>query len=491
MANGVKVRRKRRKKSEVPLPMLQVVTIVMCTTSWFISALVIFPFVPFAVQRLFPKLKRTQLGSRTGLLDGAFFIGLLVGGIVMGWASDKYGRRPILLWGTFTCTFFSILFGIVISLSFEGALVCRFVWGCLSANALVGRAMLSELTDSSNRSRAFGMIGLGPSVGSLIGGGFGGILAEPADKYPFLDIKFFRYYPYALPVFAAGFVNLISWLLGYLYLPETLKSKIAENEHSSSGRTEVSETEPLLAKVIEVKSRPKLKNPMMKILTNILVIKTLTITFLGSFCHAFYLTIIPLWALNAYDDWGFNLGTTAIGILRLASLPSDLLLLLWLYPKLLRRIAPTTSCKVFGVCWTLVFLLTPLVSYANRDGDIIIWMLLILVVTCNNGLASCCNSSDGVVLGNSVESDVRGRLYGYRQSMIGLARFGGSIAGGWIFSWSFNNRFGFFPFNFFFSWIILALLMIVYTVVSFHLPWMLNFDPIERRKSLTISVELM
>jgi len=153
-------------------------------------------------------------------------MGLLIGGIVFGWASDKYGRRPILLWGTFACTFFSILFGIVISYSYIGALAIRFMWGCLSANVSVGRAMLSEVTDSSNRSRAFGMIGLGPSVGSLIGGGMGGILAEPAGKYSILNISFFRTYPYALPVFAAGAVNFVSFVLGYLYLPETLKSKI-------------------------------------------------------------------------------------------------------------------------------------------------------------------------------------------------------------------------------------------------------------------------
>lgn len=129
-------------------------------------------------------------------------------------------------------------------------------------------------------------------------------------------------------------------------------------------------------------------------------------------------------------------------------------------------------------------------SFANKSGEIISYMLLALVVTVNNGLASCCNSSDGVVLGNSVEAEVRGRLYGYRQSMIGLARFVGSVSGGAIFAWSFNNQFGFFPFDFFLSWNFLALLMIVYTFIAFSLPWMLNFDPAERRKSSTISVEM-
>jgi len=263
---------------------------------------VIFPFVPFAVQRLFPKLKRNQLGTRTGFLDGVFFIGLLIGGIIFGWASDKYGRRPILLWGTFACTFFSILFGVVISYSYPGALIVRFLWGLLSANVSVGRAMLAEVTDSSNRSRAFGMIGLGPSVGSLVGGGMGGVLAEPAEKYPILNTPFFRNYPYALPVFAAGAVNFISWILGYFYLPETLRSKIIINDdlllkdkpYSTTSATEASETDPLLTKVNRAEQIQPIKHSIIKSLTSSIVMKPLGLTFLGSFCHASYLTIIPL-----------------------------------------------------------------------------------------------------------------------------------------------------------------------------------------------------
>jgi len=497
MANG---KPSTRKEPETLLPMMQVLTIVMCTTSWFISALVIFPFVPFAVERLFPMLKRTQLGTRTGLLDGTFFIGLLLGGIIMGWAGDKYARRPMILWGTFVCTFFSIAFGVIISKSFIGALTCRFLWGALSANISVGRTMLSEITDSSNRSRAFAMMGLGPSVGSLIGGGMGGILAEPAEKYHILDYAFFRAYPYSLPVFAAGSVNLVSWVLAYFYLHETKHSKTKDKEASlqtiqssyirlNSG----SETDPLLVSVEGLVAQIKTvetKHSWRKILMSADVVKPLLLTFLDGFCHAYYLTIVPLWTMNDYDNWGFNLGTTGIGLLRLVSLPSDIILLLYLYPKLVRYLSPTISCKFFGVCWTLVFLSSPLISFANRDGKVVMWVLLVIVVTCNNGLASCCFSSDGVVLGNAVESDIRGRLYGYRQGMVGLARFGGAVCGGTIFSWSFNNQLGFFPFDFFFSWIVLVFLMIVYTSIACTLPLRLNFDPLERRKSSTISVEM-
>jgi len=138
----------------------------------------------------------------------------------------------------------------------------------------------------------------------------------------------------------------------------------------------------------------------------------------------------------------------------------------------------------------MVFLCSPLISFANRDGKVVMWVLLIIVVICNNGLASCCFASDGVVLGNSVEATIRGRLYGIRQSMAGIARFGGAVCGGTIFSWSFNNQLGFFPFNFFFSWIVLVVLMIIYTLIAFKLPSRLNFDPLERRKSFTVSVEM-
>jgi len=145
------------------------------------------------------------------------------------------------------------------------------------------------------------MIGLGPSVGSLVGGGMGGVLAEPAEKYPMLNTPFFRNNPYALPVFAAGAVNFISWVLGYFYLPETLRSKIIMNDElllnkpcSTTSATEASETDPLLTKVNGAEQMQPLRHSMMKTLTSSIVLKPLSLTFLGSFCHASYLTIIPL-----------------------------------------------------------------------------------------------------------------------------------------------------------------------------------------------------
>jgi len=115
-------------------------------------------------------------------------------------------------------------------------------------------------------------------------------------------------------------------------------------------------------------------------------------------------------------------------------------------------------------------------------------------VVANNGLASSCFTTDGVVMGNTVAAHTRGRLYGYRQSMVGLARFGGAVCGGIIFSWSFNNKLGYFPFNFMFSWLVLFFLMLVYTAISFTLPARLNLDPRERRikkESITSISEMM
>ena len=161
--------------------------------------------------------------------------------------------------------------------------------------------MLSEITDNSNRSRAFAMIGLGPSVGSLVGGGMGGLLAEPADKYPIMNVAFFRAYPYALPVFAAGAINLVSCVLGYFYLHETLSSKIENSQLSVQSRgfsfsktTTVSETDPLLENINIVLPQRKIKHSMKDILTSSYVVQPMILTFLDAFCQAFYTTILTL-----------------------------------------------------------------------------------------------------------------------------------------------------------------------------------------------------
>lgn len=70
------------------------------------------------------------------------------------------------------------------------------------------------------------------SLGSTIGPILGGILAEPAKRWPLLfgKMEFFHDHPYFLPCAAAGLLALLPGVLGLFGLKETLPSAVRKQE---------------------------------------------------------------------------------------------------------------------------------------------------------------------------------------------------------------------------------------------------------------------
>ena len=68
--------------------------------------------------------------------------------------------------------------------------------------------------------RAFSIMPLIWSLGSIFGPMFGGMFARPADQYPeiFGRLEFFKRYPFALPNLIACCVFFVSFMTGLLFL---------------------------------------------------------------------------------------------------------------------------------------------------------------------------------------------------------------------------------------------------------------------------------
>ena len=82
-------------------------------------------------------------GQKAGYLGSAFFFGNFIGSFGWGWASDIFGRKPIMLLGLFFTLIMELLFGF--SQNFAWAVSARFLWGLLNGNLGVVKTYISEV----------------------------------------------------------------------------------------------------------------------------------------------------------------------------------------------------------------------------------------------------------------------------------------------------------------------------------------------------------
>ena len=141
-----------------------------------------------------------------GLLVVAFGVMQFFCAPLLGALSDRFGRRPVLLWS---------LLGLGASFSVAGLgaiAAVDAVWRASSAaragaSFSVANAYVSDVTPPERRAKSFGMIGAAFGLGFIVGPMVGGLLGS-------IDLH--------LPFFAAGALSLINVVYGYLVVPESL-----------------------------------------------------------------------------------------------------------------------------------------------------------------------------------------------------------------------------------------------------------------------------
>ncbi len=140
-----------------------------------------------------------------GWLTFAYAIMQFLFAPVLGNLSDKYGRRPVLL--------FSLLgFGIdyiflAVAPTIGWLFVGRVIAGITGASFTTATAYIADISTDENRAQNFGMIGAAFGLGFIIGPVIGGLLGEYGARLPF--------------IVAAG-LALLNALYGYFVLPESL-----------------------------------------------------------------------------------------------------------------------------------------------------------------------------------------------------------------------------------------------------------------------------
>lgn len=124
---------------------------------------------------------------------------------ILGNLSDKYGRRPVLL---FALLGFAVdyLF-MAMAPSYGWLFIGRTISGITGASFTTASAYIADISTNENRTKNFGMIGAAFGLGFIIGPAIGGLLSGFGLRAPFI---------------AAAILCLLNFLYGYFVLPESL-----------------------------------------------------------------------------------------------------------------------------------------------------------------------------------------------------------------------------------------------------------------------------
>lgn len=165
----------------------------------------IIPVMPKLIEQLLGISDISKASQYGGWLTFAYAFMQFICAPILGNLSDKYGRRPVLLFSLFG-------FGIdYLFLSFAPSIwwlfVGRLIAGVTGASFTTASAYIADISTPQNRAQNFGMIGAAFGLGFIVGPLVGGLLGEYGPRVPF---------------YVAAGLALANWLYGYFVLPESL-----------------------------------------------------------------------------------------------------------------------------------------------------------------------------------------------------------------------------------------------------------------------------
>src|SRR5258708_6607866 len=160
---------------------------------------IIIPLLPFYAQTF------GASPLMVGLLFASFSLAQLFASPVLGAWSDRWGRRPVLIFSLVGTVVSFVMLAVAHSLAMLFA--ARIVDGLSGGNITTARAYIGDIATDENRAKSFGMLGAAFGLGFIIGPALRGLFARIS---------------YTAPIWAAAAITAAATGLALWWLPETV-----------------------------------------------------------------------------------------------------------------------------------------------------------------------------------------------------------------------------------------------------------------------------
>jgi len=160
---------------------------------------ILYPVAPYIVRRY------SDAALMVTMLTVIYAAAQFFAAPVLGKLGDRYGRRPVLLVSVFGSAIGYVVFGI------GGALwvlfLSRLIDGITGGNMSTASAYIADVSRPEERARNFTLIGMAWGLGLVVGPALGAAFGQ---------------FSLEAPAFIAAGLSLLSVLLGFFWLPESL-----------------------------------------------------------------------------------------------------------------------------------------------------------------------------------------------------------------------------------------------------------------------------
>ena len=167
---------------------------------------IITPVIPFLVEPYV--VHPNNQAIIVTLLISVYAVCMFFSAPILGALSDRFGRRPLLLFSLLGAAIGFLVFGIGGSLwvLFAGRIIEGITGGSISTIF----AYFADITPKEQRTKYFGWVSAIAGVGSVMGPTLGGLIAAK--------------FGYAAPLYFGAIITLLNVVYGFFFMPESLNT---------------------------------------------------------------------------------------------------------------------------------------------------------------------------------------------------------------------------------------------------------------------------